>query len=592
MTALVAFTAEGLALARRLAAGLPDARVHGFAPRCDGADVPFADTGEHLRALFEDGEAIVGICAAAILVRSLAPALADKRAEPPVLAVSEDGATIVPLLGGHRGGHRLAAEIAAATGGVPALTTAGDRRFAAALDDPPAGWRLAAPERAKPLMAALLAGETLALEGEADWLDPAALPLSAEARWRLRAGIEAGADDPCELVIAPQRLAIGVGCERGCPPGELRDLVHGSLREAGLLPAAAAVVVSLDLKMDEPAVQALAEDLGVPARFFAAGRLEDERARMQTPSEAVFREVGTHGVAEGAALAAVGPEGRLRLAKRKSRRATCAIAEAPAPLAVETIGRARGLLSVIGLGPGDPDWRVLHVRRRLAGLDDLVGYSLYLDQIGPEVRARRHGFALGEEEARVRHALALAAEGRRVGLICSGDPGIYAMASLVYEALDGDGGDLARAAVVEVLPGLTAMQAAAARLGAPLGHDFCAVSLSDLMTPWPAIERRLRAAAEGDFVTALYNPRSRGRPDHLAGAFALFAEHRPGETPVAFARNLGRPGESLEVTTLEAARPEAADMLTLVLIGASSSRMLLLDGRPAVYTPRGYGLTP
>ena len=592
MTALIVLTAEGERTARRLAEKLPGSRVHGFAPRCPDADVTFEAAGPHLRDLFARGEGIVGFCAAAVLIRCLAPLLTDKRSEPPVIAVGEDGAHVVPLLGGHRGGNRLAAEIAELLQGRAALTTAGDARFAVALDDPPPGWCLVDADRVKPLTAALLAGESVALEGEADWLADAALPLDTSADWRIVLGVERGTDSPTRLRLAPRHLTVGVGCERDCPPSELIALVRDCLAEADLLAEAVACIASIDLKMDEPALAALAAEFEVPSRYFDAARLERETPRLATPSEVVFREVGCHGVAEGAALAAAGSDGRLRLAKRKSRRATCAIAEAAEIVEPAAVGRARGHLAVIGLGPGTPSMRIQAVSERLHDLEDLVGYGLYLDQIDDGGRAERHVFALGEEEKRVRHALELAAQGRRVGLICSGDAGIYAMASLVYEALDGDEDDLARRVAVEVLPGITAMQAAAARLGAPLGHDFCAISLSDLLTPWTAIERRLRAAAAGDFVTALYNPRSRGRPEHLATAFALFAAERPPETPVAFARNLGRPGEAVTVCRLDEARPEQADMLTLVLIGASTTRQLRLDGRPAVYTPRGYRLSP
>ncbi len=189
----------------------------------------------------------------------------------------------------------------------------------------------------------------------------------------------------------------------------------------------------------------------------------------------------------------------------------------------------------------------------------------------------------------MRAALDLAAEGFDVALVCSGDPGIYAMAALVFELLDREPRPEWRRAEITVVPGISALQAAAARAGAPLGHDFCAISLSDLLTPWAAIERRLRAAAEGDLVVALYNPVSRRRTTQLLRAVEILRRKRPAETPVVLARNLGREGEAVTVIRLDELTPEAVDMLTLVLIGSSATRRIERgDGGVWVYTPRGY----
>jgi cobalt-precorrin 5A hydrolase/precorrin-3B C17-methyltransferase len=210
----------------------------------------------------------------------------------------------------------------------------------------------------------------------------------------------------------------------------------------------------------------------------------------------------------------------------------------------------------------------------LAGAEDWVGYRGYLDLLGPRPGGEpaRHAFALGEETARVRKALELAAAGRRVALISSGDAGIYGMAALACEVLE------------------RADDPAWQRAGAPLGHDFCAISLSDLLTPWSEIERRLEAAAAADFVTVLYNPASRRRREGLARALALLGAARAPETPVVHARNLGRDGESVEVGALAEFDPSAVDMLSLLIVGARRTRFLPRpNGRALVYTPRGYG---
>jgi precorrin-3B methylase len=404
----------------------------------------------------------------------------------------------------------------------------------------------------------------------------------------------------------------------------------------------------------------------------------------------VFREVGCHGVAEAAALAAVGADSALVVAKRKRARVTCAVAEAREIIDPNAAGRARGRLAIVGVGPGDPAWLTPEARHLLATSDAAVGYSLYLDLVaGLIAGAERFDFTLGAEEERVRLALTLAGEGRSVALVSSGDPGVYALAALAFELLDRDeadgadprlseigleshveeplhlssrmarsaspgpintsgsglvqqggkppppsvygsrsrpdgrtgmtlgeagrdraGGflprhenaapsgedqgtvaqlpDGARRAEIVVAPGISAMQAAAARAGAPLGHDFCAISLSDLLTPWPAIEARIRAAAEADFVIAFYNPASQRRRTQLARAKAILQEHRPPDTPVLLARNLGRDGESVVTVPLADLDPGAVDMLTLAIVGASTTRQVTAGGRIWTYTPRGY----
>ena len=591
--AVVAITAEGGGVARRIADALGDAEVHGLRERAGDADVRFTDTTRHVRELFEAGRPIVGVCAAGILVRSVAPALADKRAEPPVVAVSDDGAFAVPLLGGHRGGVELARRIADAIGATAAVTTAGDRRFGVALDEPPAGWTLANPEDGKPFVAALLRGARVRapadLASSAPWLAASGLPFDAAGELAIRVDDEIADGAPDTLVYRPRRLAVGIGCERGAAPDEIATLARSCLDAAGLAPEAVAGVFSIDLKSDEPAVHALADSLGVPARFLPAPVLEAEAPRLRNPSDLVFRAVGCHGVAEGAALAAAGPEGELVVEKTKSVRGTCAIARAPSPLDASSIGSPRGELAVVGIGPGDAGTLTPEARAAIERAGHLVGYRRYLELVADLVRDQAvHPHALGEERARAARAIDLAAGGERVVLVCSGDPGIYAMASLVMEVLDGTPDPAARRIAVRVLPGVSAFQAAAARAGAPIGHDFCAVSLSDLLTPREIIEDRLAAAARADFVLALYNPVSTARRETFERALRILREHRAADTPVVVARNLGRVGERVEVIPLGDIDPERIDMLTVLIVGSTATRTFVHGGARRTYTPRGY----
>ena len=225
----------------------------------------------------------------------------------------------------------------------------------------------------------------------------------------------------------------------------------------------------------------------------------------------------------------------------------------------------------------------------LACSDRWIGYQGYLDLLNTPAHVEAEGFALGEEEDRARRAIDLAASGERVALISSGDAGIYAMASLVFELLDRADEPAWERIEVTMAPGISALQAAAARTGAPLGHDFCAISLSDLLTPWPVIEQRLKSAADGDFVIALYNPASQKRRQGLARALAILERVRPPSTPVIIAKNLGRDGETIETVALQDVEQARIDMMSLVIIGSSRTRMTpRLHGRPFVYTPRGY----
>src|SRR5271168_3759824 len=579
------------ALGRRLRTALTGARLHGPRAHPGEWDESYDRVSTHIGRLFEAGRPIIGICASGILIRSVAPFLAAKQEEPAVVAVAEDGSVAVPLIGGHHGANALARAIAELTGGVAAITTAGDLRLGVALDEPPPGWHIADPDRVKPIVSALLRGDPVSLVDEtgcAGWLRAGAIRWAEQGNRRVVVTDRWGESEAGALVLHPPVLALGIGCERGCSAEEIADLARSSLAEAGLAAGAVAAVVSVELKLAEPAIHTLAAKLGVPARFFPASRLLVETPRLSERSPTVYRATGCWGVAEGAALAAVGPDGVLVVPKRKSRRATCAIARASQPINAEAIGRPRGRLAVIGIGPGDPGWRTPEASTALAQASDVVGYSLYLDLLGRAIEGKSsHPSPIGDEEARVRLALDLAAAGGSVALVSSGDAGIYGLAPLVFELRDTQAKPEWRTIDLTVVPGISAFQAAASRAGAPLGHDFCVISLSDLMTPWETVRGRLEAAAAADFVVALYNPRSARRQAHLGEAAKILLRHRSPATPVFIGRNLGRDGEERRLICLSELAGADIDMLTIVLVGNSRTRPT--DGDPPhVYTPRGY----
>ena len=611
---ILCLSSRGYELALKLRKTL-DADIHGHATRCPKAEFTFIRATTHIADLFCGGRPLIGICAAGILIRAVAPHIGDKGADAPLVAVSESGDSVVPLISGHSGAIALAQKLAKATGGHAAITTAGDARWRIALDEPPAGWRLANLEVARSVMPMLLAGDGACIEGECadgleDWLEH--IPQGKAVTITATRKRHRPADN--ELVYCPRDVVVGAGCIRDCAPKELTELVMRELESADINQAAIAGVFSIDLKADEPALHALAAALDVPFRVYDARQLAAQAPNLANPSETVEREVGTPGVAEAAALAAAGEGGTLIHPKVKSTNATMALALALHPAAsLEGCGRKTGSVNLVGIGPGKAEWRTPEASRIIQNADELVGYGFYIDLLGPAASGRvRRDFELGEEEARCRYALEQAATGKDVAIICSGDAGIYAMASLVYELLDrptqdsaneptkerangptkestkqGGVSPAARRVAVSTAPGVSAMQAASARTGAVLGHDFCTISLSDLLTPWEQIERRIHAAGVGDFVVAFYNPVSRRRRTQLARARDILLGCRGADTPVILAHNLGRE-ESLMFCTLGELDVNMVDMMTTVIVGSSASRRVKLGLGDAVYTPRGY----
>ena len=331
-----------------------------------GGDVNYVKATAHLQRLFRDGRTIIGLCASGILIRALGPHLVDKHQEPPVIAVAEDGSSVVPLLGGHHGANELARKIASLCNGHAAITTASEIRFGESFDEPAAGLVLANPQDMKSATAARLSGQSI----------------TSEVTEHTAKG------SATHLVYHPRTLAIGLGCERNTSPEEVVALIRLVLDQHELSPAAIACIASIDLKSDEGAIHAAAKAFNVPARFFNAEELGAQTSRLKNPSVAVEKEVGIPGVCEAAALAAAGATSDLIVEKTKSLRATCAIARAEVPI-IELPGQARGILHVIGIGPGTPEWRSPAASDALDHSTDWVGYGLYLDLVcGPEIPAR------------------------------------------------------------------------------------------------------------------------------------------------------------------------------------------------------------
>lgn len=513
---------------------------------------------EVVPARWAEVDAFVLFLATGAAVRIVAPLLAGKATDPAVVCVDEAGRFAVALCGGHAGGaNALARTVAAALGATPVVTTATDAAAVPALDQLPG---FTATGDVAGVTTAMLDGRQPLIEAELAWPAPLAAGAGPE-----RIVITDRAVPPAPGVVAlhPPSLVAGVGASSNAPADAAATLLATAL--AGLARESLAEVATIDRRAGDPVVTTL----GLPVRAFTAEALA--AVDVPTPSEVVRAAVGTASVAEAAALLAAGPGAELVVAKLAGTEATVAVARRQGP---------RGHLAVVGLGPGDVAHRTPAAETAVRRAEVVIGYGPYVDACADLLTAAQEVVRspIGDETVRAKQAVAEAGAGRRVALVCSGDAGVYAMASLTLEVAGDAGVD------VEVVPGVTAALASSALLGAPLGHDHVIISLSDLLTPWSAIEARLRAAAEADLVVALYNPRSRGRTWQFGAACDILRARRPAGTPVGVVTDASRPAQSVRLTTLEAVDAGAVGMTTCVIVGSSTTRVI--GGR--MVTPRGY----
>jgi precorrin-3B C17-methyltransferase/precorrin-6y C5,15-methyltransferase (decarboxylating) CbiE subunit/precorrin-6Y C5,15-methyltransferase (decarboxylating) CbiT subunit len=366
-----------------------------------------------------------------------------------------------------------------------------------------------------------------------------------------------------ELAAERPVIAVGVGCSTAASPDEVDAVVAEALAAAGHVPHVGAnaspdvdAVATVDRRLDHPAVSAAvqgARRVGFPADLLAA-------VDVPTPSEVVDAAVGTPSVAEAAALLAAGPGARLVVDKRRRPTATAAVAVGPGQ------GARGGVVRVVGLGPGAAEHRTPAAVRAVRSADAVVGYRPYVDAVAALLRPEQLlvRSSMGAEAARAEQAVALAAAGWAVAVVSSGDPGTFAMASVTIEVAAGR-------VPVEVVPGVTAASAGAAAAGAPLAGPYAALTLSDILVPWAAIERQLRAAAGAGLALALFNPRSAWRPDHLARARTILADELGPAVPVTVVTDAAGPGEAVTVTTLGDLDPEVASMRSIVLVGTADT---------------------
>lgn len=578
-TVLLYITRNGRSLAERIAAFYPGAMCSRFS-----ADV--------VKDNWVKGTRLIFIMAAGIVVRKIAPFLRDKRTDPAVVVLDEKGEHVVSLLSGHLGGANvLAREIALFLQAIPVITTASDANGLPSLDlwAEEEGLLIENWEQLPTVATQLLDHRSIRLFSDVpvkapDQFKQTDEPDSADIIVTNRSAIGPSEGRGAPVLLRPKNLVAGVGCNRNTAKQEIEEAVRSVLDKAGLSFLSLRAVATIDKKGNEPGLRAFALDQGFPLVTFTPDELNLVPGIL--PSEAALKATGAQAVAEPAAILA-SPGGRLLVGKRKMGNVTVAIAEdRPGERSTGQPGRpGTGMLYVVGTGPGGLDDLTPRALKAIRQSDVIVAYGTYLDLIkGLTSGKETVSTGMAQEIDRCGRAIELARAGRTVSVISGGDPGIYAMAGLVLELLHKSGKPDGPDVPVFIVPGISALNACAARLGAPLMHDFACISLSDRLTPWETIEKRLEAAATADFVIVLYNPRSRGRRTHIVRAQQLILKHRGAETPVGVVRSASREQERVFITDLGRLPFDEIDMQTTVIIGNSRS-MVWGD---FMITPRGY----
>ncbi len=594
--AVVAVTKQGAALARSLGGLLPaDLYLPEKFAAGEGEHGYNRPVAEVVKLLFRSYRYLVLVMAAGIAVRLVAPELHDKHTDPGVVTLDEGGKFCISLLSGHVGGaNELAGRVAALTGAQPVVTTASEVSGGVPVDilGREFGWTIEDDTRVKAVSAALVNGAPAGLyqdAGERGWL-PEPLPDNLTVYDSLeelaKAAPEAAlviSDRTLDMrqlpedtvVYRPRTLVVGLGCNRNTAAAEIEAAVQRLFYEYGLAVASLRNVATIDIKKDEAGILAFAAGRDLPVAYFGKDALAAV-AFPSAPSDAALRHTGTPSVCEAAALLS---SNAAELAVPKAsykRKVTIAVARAGGM-------KRHGRLYLVGIGPGDLEQMTLRARQAIAESDVVVGYKEYLKQIEPLLGGKEVAVSgMGAEVARVKDAFRLARQGRKVALVSGGDTGIYGMAGLVGELLHKQAGEKP---AIEVVPGVPALVAGAALLGSPLSGDFAAVSLSDYLVPWDEIARRLRLAAQGNFVIAVYNPRSKKRPEKLAEARDIILQYRHPSTPVGLVTGAYRPGQQVVITDLGHLLDYDINMNTVVIIGNATT--FTLEGWMA--TPRGYG---
>lgn len=542
------------------------------------------DLKAHIAKLWQNHRALIFCLATGAVVRLIAPLLTNKATDPAVIVVDAEGKFVISLCGSHQGGGdkltRILAQLLEAT---PVLTGAAVNSNLVPIDTLglPYGWRKGKGDWTG-VSAAIARGERVEViqeVGSTLWQNqlPENHPFDFKQELdpnKARVWITATKKQSKGNTVQwhPRVLWVGIGCEKGISKELIAEALVEVCGRYNLAQEAIAGLASIDIKATEPGLVAISQEWDLPLVTFTPTELN--QINVPNPSKIVAETVGTPSVAEASALLAAQTD-TLLVTKQIATKVTIAIAIAQQ----EYTGRI-GKLSLVGIGPGALNQITSAAKSAIAAADAVIGYSLYLDLVESLLHPGQivESFPITAEQKRAQRAITLAQWGLNVAVISSGDCGIYGMAGLVLEEL------ASQPLAVEIFPGVSALQAAASRVGTPLMHDFCAISLSNLLTPWEVIAQRLIAAAQADFVTIIYNPRSQGRTQQIIDTQTIFLQYRLATTPVAIVRSAYRSDESIQLTTLAEMLDHPIDMLSTVIIGNKSTYFQ----QQRMITPRGY----
>ena len=580
--AIASFTRNGCVWNQKLCAALKKHSCEGYALEKYGKEAGIPAIAPSLPAwterMFQKMDAILFVGACGIAVRSIAPYVKSKKTDPAVLCMDEQGKFVISLLSGHIGGaNELTEEVAAVTGAVPVITTATDvnHKFAVDVFAVKNHCEICEMELAKETAALLVDGKTVGFCSRfpVEGTKPEELIPEEAAKPSMGICITTSEEDsPYErtLHLIPKVITVGIGCKKNTPAGRIEEKVLAALAAAGISPKAVRQAASIDLKAQEPGILQLVEKYGWQYRTFSAEELETAEGEF-TPSPFVKKITGIDNVCERSAVLAGG-----RLIKKKKGSGRCNSCTGCGGLE----GSILSTIFVVGIGPGAYEKMTIEAADALRNCDVIIGYTVYVDLVKEHFEGKEFlTTPMRKEVERCRLAFETAAEGKQVAMICSGDAGVYGMAGLMYE-LSEEWPDIE----IKVIPGVTAATGGAAVLGAPLIHDFALISLSDLLTPWEKIEKRLLLASEADFVICLYNPGSHKRADYLEKACDLMLRYKAPETVCGIVSQIGRDGETSRTMTLAELRNTKVDMFTTVFIGNSQTKEI----RDHMVTPRGY----
>ena len=532
---------------------------------------------DEVKRSWEDSSALLFIMATGIVVRTIAPLIKNKKEDPAVLVIDEEGKHVIPLLGGHQArANELATTLATLINANPVITTSSDINNLPALDL----WIercqvfIQNPYILPKIMSKFIENKKIRIYINSDLIRVPIFPdhfqvvKEAEIADIIITNKKLELNEE-QLILIPRNLVVGLGFHDWVTSNEIEEAIKQVFTDEGLYFEALKGVATLEKKAKNEALQEFSRKYGLRVFSYTPEELQEVKGLSFSPI--VERAVGVSSVCEQSAILA--SQGRLIVPKRVFKDITIAVAEAPY--------HVKGKVYVVGIGPGSLFYITPKAITVIREADVIIGYKTYMNQIESLIKDKKvFAYGMTEEVKRAKNAIEYALKGMIVSVVSGGDPGVYGMAGLIFEILAQNNLEVE----VEVIPGISAFNAASSKVGAPIMNDFACISLSDRLTPWDEIEKRLEYAAKSDFIIILYNPKSSRRRENLAKAKEIILKYRDNNTPVAIVKNATREGEEVILTTLEKMDSYPVDMNTTIIIGNSQSYIY----KNFFITPRGY----